>query len=131
MINLNNRKIIYRWKWFDENISNMTYCHFLVDGKTLSDMFYWRVNFERKLGYDYTNVGFYHTIDDVYDLDDIKHYIHVYDSQKVFHVYVLQDVPKVNYWNDNKELKIRLITIDEKLIVNKKEKEEKREKYLI
>lgn len=132
MIKLSNRKIIYKWKWFGDNISNLPYCHFLVNGKTLHDMFYWRADFSKMLGdNDFRSIAFYHTVDDVYDLDDIKHYTNVYYNQKVFHVYVLQNVQKVNYWNDNKELKIRLITIDESLIADKKENEEKNKKYLI
>lgn len=134
MIQTRNRKVIYRSKFINlDETSNLIYCHFLVNGKTLSNMFYWRVDFGPLFSGDLNlrNIGFHHRFDDDFDYDDIKHYTQVYANKKVFHVYAMQDALKIEYGNKNDELKIRFITIDEELLSKEENNQEKSEKYLI
>lgn len=125
MIKTDNRTIIYRYKWLNiKEISNLTYCHFLVDGDTLKNIFYFRILINRMPIY------FYHDIDDIYDVDDITHFTQVYQNDKVFHVYAMQNKCQIDNDASKGDLAIRLITIDNDLIKEKK-KEEKTKRFLI
>lgn len=75
-------------------------------------------------------IYFYHDIDDIYNVDDITHFTQVYQNDKVFHVYAMQNKCQIDNDASKEDLAIRLITIDNDLIKEKK-KEEKTKRFLI
>lgn len=124
-----NRKILFRHNNYTSKYSNLIYCHFLVTGKEMEDIFYWYHKIYKD-GISYSIKMRHDVYSSTYDLNEIKHYFFLYQDNRIFHVYALQK--ETMKFDSDMELELRLITMDMDLI-NKLErkKEEKTYKYLI
>lgn len=110
------QKVIYKYRCFNDGNSNLIYNYLLLNGKDLNNLFYWK----------YDGHGIIHNYKDKYDLDELRHLFHVYQNDKIFHVYFLQKGLSPN----TTDMELRLIVLDEGLL-EKKEDVKKESKYLI